>query len=105
AFLIALVSASRPSDLVRIDLSTIRVSRSSLSFQCIDPKEFKIALAHSSSTMKKNSKSIFVGSFPENDRLCPYSALTTLLQRTQDWQVSSLQKRSLFLITRQPYNP
>jgi len=63
AFLLALVTASRPSDLTRLDLSTARVSRSSYSFDCIDPKEFKIAVSHYQNPMIGKVTSGEVGKF------------------------------------------
>jgi hypothetical protein len=42
AFLLALVTASRPSDLRRINLSTLKVTHSSLMVECIKLKEYNI---------------------------------------------------------------
>ena len=52
AFLMALVTASRPSNLRKIELTTDRVSSLSYRFDCIELKEYKIAIAHSASTNK-----------------------------------------------------
>jgi hypothetical protein len=52
AFLVALVSASRPSDLIRINASSAKITDSGCVFTCIEPKEFKIATAHSPTTSK-----------------------------------------------------
>ena len=105
AFLMALVTASRPSDLVRLDLSTARISESSYSFECIEPKEYKIALAHSASTTKQRIKVVYVGSYPDNPNLCPYSALRSLISRTDHFRTSNSKKKAIFLISRQPYTP
>ena len=75
AFLVALVTASRPSDLTRIDITSIHKSDSSFSFDCVDPKEFKIALSHSASTSKQRSKRMYIGSYSTAPRLCPFSAV------------------------------
>ena len=105
AFLVALVSASRPSDLARIDISTIKESSNGLSLDCLEPKEYKIARAHSSSTSKSRTKKIFVGKYSENIHLCPYSAVKDLLSRTESWRDTANKRKSLFLISRHPYNP
>jgi len=105
AFLIALVTASRPSDIFRMDLSTAVLSESSLSIDCVAPKEYNIALAHSTATSKKRVKKVFIGSYSENPLLCPFSALQSLLSRTSHFRTSSNRKKSIFLISRQPYTP
>ena len=105
AFLLALVTACRPSDLKRIDLTSARTTSSSYSFDCILPKEYKIAKSHSPSTTKSPVKRIFIGSYPEDLSLCPFDSLQTLLSRTATWRTSPTQKRSLFLITRDPHTP
>ena len=105
AFLLALVTASRPSDLHRIDITTITRSSYGCRFQCIDPKEYKIAIAHSSSTTKKRTKSLFVGPYEENVNLCPLSAVHSLINRTAQWRITSTTKKALFLISRDPHNP
>lgn len=104
-FLIALVTASRPSDLTKIDMSTAKITNVSYSFECIAPKESKIALAHAPSTTKRRSKTVFIGSYSDNPHLCPYSALKTLISRTSHLRTSNDRKRSIFLITKQPYTP
>jgi hypothetical protein len=105
AFLLALVTASRPSDLVRIDASSVRVSEDSYTFTCCHPKEYKIAVAHSASTTKPSSKTLFVGSYSEDPSLCPFSAVRSLLDRTSEWRLDDRRQKSLFLITRQPHTP
>ena len=101
----ALVTASHPSDLTRIDLSTARLTSNSYFFNCIAPKESKIALAHAPSTTKSRTKTVFVGSYPDNPDLCPFSALKTLISRTSHLRTSNDRKRSIFLITKQPFTP
>jgi hypothetical protein len=104
-FLLALVTASRPSDLRRIDLFTLKVTCSLLMVECIKPKEYNIAKAHSLTTNKSASKRIYIGLYESSEYLCPYSALTTLIKRTQTWRDTTEKKKSLFLITREPYAP
>ena len=103
AFLMALVSASRPSDLVRIDATSMKESDNGYSFNCIEPKEFKIAIAHSTTTSKPNVKRIFIGKYPDDSHLCPFLAVQSLLQRTTEWRSNNSKKKSLFLITRSSY--
>ncbi|CAB4399776.1 unnamed protein product [Rhizophagus irregularis] len=52
AFLLALISACRPSDLHRINAFDYTKTRSSISFNCVTPKEYNIVVAHSASTTK-----------------------------------------------------
>jgi hypothetical protein len=105
AFLLALVSACRPSDLHRIDENNYVQTRSGITFSCIAPKEYKIAIAHSGSSSKPRTKKLYIGTYPEDKLLCPYEAVTTLLLRTKPWRVSPMQKNALFLITRDPHTP
>ena len=105
AFLLALVTACRPSDLRRIDLSTLRKTSTSMKFACVLPKEYKIARAHSLSTSKPASKQIYVGRYADEEDLCPYNSLSTLLSRTEEWRSSEAQQRAVFLITRSPHTP
>ena len=104
AFLVALVTASRPSDLTRIDLTSARITRSSYSFDCIEPKEYKIAMSHSSST-KRRIKTLFIGSYDDSPTLCPFRALNSLLSRTSHFRNTTDSQKSIFLISRQPYSP
>ncbi|GBC31876.1 hypothetical protein GLOIN_2v1786700 [Rhizophagus irregularis DAOM 181602=DAOM 197198] len=105
AFLLALISACRPSDLHQINAFDYTKTRSSISFNCVAPKEYNIAVAHSASTTKSRLKKIFVGVYPDERHLCPYEAVTSLLSRTSLWRVSADQKRALFLITKEPHSP
>jgi hypothetical protein len=82
-FLLALVTASRPSDLRRIDLFTLKVTCSLLMVECIKPKEYNIAKTHSLTTNKSASKRIYIGLYESSEYLCPYSTLTTLIKCTQ----------------------
>ncbi|RGB41910.1 hypothetical protein C1646_684437 [Rhizophagus diaphanus] len=86
SFLIALVTASRPLDLKRIDLFTLKITRNSITLECIKPKEYNIAKAHSLSSTKS-------------------PAFITLIDRTRQWRDTEDKKKSLFLITREPYSP
>ena len=101
----ALVSACRPSDLYKINAESCKRTRNGITFDCIAPKEYKIAVAHSSSTSKSPVKRVYVGSYPEEPSLCPYEAVNTLLIRSRSWRNSPDQKRALFLISRDPYTP
>jgi len=83
AFLLALVTASRPSDLRRIDLNTMKMTRKSITFECIKPKEYNIAKAHSLFTSKHQTKKLYIGSYEEDLLLCPYNAFTTFMERTR----------------------
>lgn len=105
AFLLALVTACRPSDLHRINVLSCKSSNLGYTFECVEPKEYKIAVAHSLATSKSRVKKLFIGKYQENRSLCPYEAVTTLLSRTQQWRDTEKQKKALFLITRQPYTP
>ncbi|CAG8809413.1 38859_t:CDS:2, partial [Gigaspora margarita] len=46
AFLCALSSASKPSDLARLDLTTLTNTQNGITIQCINPKEINIAIGH-----------------------------------------------------------
>jgi hypothetical protein len=105
AFLMALVTASRPSDLRRIDLTTVKVSRTSITMDCINPKEYNIARSHSLSTTKSPNKRIYIGSYDDDPQLCPYKALTVLLERTELWRSTPDKKKAIFLISRDPHTP
>jgi hypothetical protein len=105
AFLLALVTASRPSDLRKTDLTTLRKSSTSIKLECIAPKEYKIARAHSLSTTKAPVKQLYIGVYKDDPYLCPYAALTALLSRTEDWRNTMDQKRAIFLITVGPHTP
>lgn len=100
AFLMALVSACHPSDLHHIDAQDYKRTRHRFLFSCIAPKEYNIAIAHSASTSKARSKSIFIGVYSDNNRLCPYEAITTLLSRTSQWRTSIDHKRTFSLLPR-----
>ena len=105
AFLMALVSACRPSDLHRLDAHNYTRTRTAFSFSCITPKEYNIAIAHSASTSKSRSKTVYIGTYSEEKRLCPYEAITDFLIRTRPWRSSMDKKRALFLITKDPHTP
>ncbi|RGB23668.1 hypothetical protein C1646_774169 [Rhizophagus diaphanus] len=68
AFLLALVTVCRLSDLKRLDLSALKSSDTGFSLDCVEPKEYKIARFHS-------SKKVYVRQYDENTLLCSYSAL------------------------------
>ncbi|CAG8776292.1 4627_t:CDS:2, partial [Gigaspora margarita] len=70
AFLCALLSASRPSNLARLDLTTMTNTQNGITIQCINPKEINIAIATS---------------------LCHY------LDRTQNLQFTNEQRTAVFL--------
>src|SRR5206468_11788032 len=89
AFLLTLVTACRPSDLQKIDLTSVRLTSSSCSFNCLLPKEYKIARSHSVSTSKSPVKRIFVESYPDDILLCPFNSMQTLLSRTTPWRTTS----------------
>ena len=91
AFLMVLVSACRPSDLHRLNALSYRQSSSGCTFNCIDPKEYKIAVAHSTLTSKSRVKQIFINAYPENLQLCPFDAIKVLMIRTQSWRISESQ--------------
>src|SRR5207248_9788090 len=93
-----------PSDLKKIDLTSIRETVSSYSFDCLLPKEYKIARSHSSSTTKNPVKRIFIEEFPKDPLLCPFNSVWILLSRTAPWRTTPDKKSSLFLITRDPHN-
>lgn len=105
AFLLALVTACRPSDIHKIDLSSMHVTDTTYSFDCVMPKEYKIARSHSTSTSKSPIKRIFIEAYKDDSQLCPYDALHTLLSRTTSWRISTKQQNSLFLINREPHSP
>ncbi|PKK58933.1 hypothetical protein RhiirC2_795561 [Rhizophagus irregularis] len=75
AFLVALVIASHPSNIVRMDLITLQATDNSYSFDCVAPKEYNIASVHSTATTKRRIKRIFIGSYSDNILLCPFSTL------------------------------
>ncbi|PKY46549.1 hypothetical protein RhiirA4_402602, partial [Rhizophagus irregularis] len=66
AFLLALVTASRPSDLKKVNVTTIKSSSSGYTLECRDPKEYKIARSHSLSTSKSSAKKLYVGQYEED---------------------------------------
>ncbi|RGB41694.1 hypothetical protein C1646_738985 [Rhizophagus diaphanus] len=102
SFLTALITASRPLDLKRTDLFMLKISRNSITLECIKPKEYNIAKAHSLSSTKSPRKKFYIGNY-DDERLCPYSAFTTLIDRTRQWRDTEDKKKSLFLITRESY--
>ncbi|CAB4407168.1 unnamed protein product [Rhizophagus irregularis] len=104
AFLIALVTASRPSDIIRMDLTTLQATDNSYSFDCVAPKEYNIASAHSTATIKRRIKRIFIGSYSDNLLLCPFLTLKVFLSKIEHFRTTLKQKRSIFLITKQPYS-
>jgi hypothetical protein len=104
SFLLALVTACRQSDLKRIDLTTLRRTSTSITLSCVHPKEYKIARSHSLSTSKSPVKQIYISIYIENPLLCPYMSLSSLFSRTETWRISNEQKRSIFLITREPHS-
>jgi hypothetical protein len=79
SFLLALVTACRPSDLRKIDLSTLRRTFTSIKLECLLPK----ARSHFSFTSKSSIKQIYIGLYKDDSLLCPYSALVLLLFRTE----------------------
>ena len=62
-------------------------------------------MAHSGSTKKQREKVIYIGSFSDETRLCPYEVISALLSQTDTWRTSDNQKRALFLITKEPHIP
>ncbi|CAB4393757.1 hypothetical protein RhiirA1_56212 [Rhizophagus irregularis] len=66
AFLLALVTASRPSDLKKVNVTTIKSSSSGYTLECRDPKEYKIVRSHSLSTSKSSAKKLYVGQYEED---------------------------------------
>ncbi|CAG8803548.1 16415_t:CDS:1 [Gigaspora margarita] len=81
AFLIALESASRPSDLHRINLGTLQKTSYGISFFVINPKETNILILHGGN--KSVSKKIFIDYY-ENTELCSALAVLKLLEQTQE---------------------
>ncbi|RGB32861.1 hypothetical protein C1646_762386 [Rhizophagus diaphanus] len=67
-FLVALVMASHPSDIVRMDLMTLQATDNSYSFDCVALKEYNIASVHSTA-MTKLKQSISGQHQSKNDRL------------------------------------
>jgi hypothetical protein len=105
SFLLALITACRPSDLKKIDLTTLRRTSTSITLSCVYPKEYKIARSHSLSTSKSPIKQIYISIYTEDPLLCPYMSLSSLLSRTEAWRISNEQKCSIFLIIRKPHSP
>jgi hypothetical protein len=105
AFLLALVTASRPSDLRKIDLTTFRDLDTGCTLECIEPKEYKIARSHSLTTSKSPTKKLYVGKYNDEPCLCPYTTLQCLLTRTHSWRDDLKKQEALFLITRPPHTP
>src|SRR5581483_12391948 len=66
-------------------------------------KKYNISLAHSESTLKSCSKTVFISTYPEKKLLCPYETITDLMTRTHPWKNFTEQKCALFLIMRDPH--
>ncbi|CAB4433964.1 unnamed protein product [Rhizophagus irregularis] len=99
AFLLALVTASRPSDLKKVNITTIKSSSSGYTLECRDPKEHKSAKSHSL------TKKLYAGRYEEDSLICPYNALQCLLNRTQTWRDDPKNKHVLFLISKLSHTP
>ncbi|CAG8823075.1 34265_t:CDS:2, partial [Gigaspora margarita] len=76
AFLIALGTASRPSNLQRIDLRTLCKSKQRILLEITNPKEVNISIAHGGN--KYRTKKIFIDYYDNYD-LCPVSTMLKLL--------------------------
>jgi hypothetical protein len=72
--------ASHPSNIVRMDLTTLQESENSYS---LDFVEYNIASAHSSTMTKLRIKCIFIGSYVDTPLLCPFSTLKIFLSKTE----------------------
>ncbi|CAG8852541.1 2709_t:CDS:1, partial [Gigaspora margarita] len=103
AFLLAITTASRPSDLVRIEATSKVLTPNGAIFTIRNPKEHKISLAHSSN--KPATKRIYVGDYPELPEISPLAAVNTLLSRTHAWCFTDEQKASLLLTSTGLHNP
>ncbi|CAG8436131.1 10656_t:CDS:2 [Funneliformis caledonium] len=93
SFLLALVTASRPSDLRKVNLTTMKDLNTSYS------------KSHSLTTSKSPTKKIYVGRYNDDPFLCPYNALQFLLSRTRSWRDNQKKQEALFLITKPPHTP
>ncbi|GBC06023.1 hypothetical protein RclHR1_06570007 [Rhizophagus clarus] len=101
AFLLALATASRPSNLRRVYLST---DKKTYSFGFIQSKVMELHSIHSLSSTKAPVNKIYTGTHNE-EYFCPYKAFTAFTERTQSCHDTLEKKRALFLITRKPFSP
>ena len=76
-----------------------------MKMDCVYPKEYKIARSHSLTTSKSPSKPIYISIYPDEPLLCPFTTLSSLLERTEFWRISDDQKSCIFLITTGPHTP
>jgi hypothetical protein len=98
AFLVALVTASRPSDIVKMDLTTLQATDNSYSFDCVALKKYNIASAHSTATTKCRIKRIFIGSYSDNLLLCPFLTLKVFLSKTEYFRITPNKNNCFFLL-------
>ncbi|CAG8659998.1 24406_t:CDS:2, partial [Cetraspora pellucida] len=108
AFLCALGTASRPSDLSRLDLTSLTITTNAITLNCLNPKELKIsnsrALTQGSRATRSSVKKIVIGDF-ENRSLSPKVALLTMLEATQHLRTTREQKECVFLSSMPPHAP
>ncbi|CAG8805010.1 382_t:CDS:2, partial [Gigaspora margarita] len=100
AFLTALGTAIRPSNLQRIDLRTLCKSKQGISLEITNPKEVNISIAHGGN--KYRTKKIFIDYYNDHD-LCPASTMLKLLDRTQKWRNIPELQEHLFLTSTTPH--
>ncbi|RIB27134.1 hypothetical protein C2G38_2029652 [Gigaspora rosea] len=102
AFLLALTSASRPSDLHRISIRSMTATKDGYVLQIQKPKEHNISIAHGGK--KSSKKSIAIGFYKEEPAICPASVFSTLLNRTSEWRLRAEGEDKPFLSLVPPHN-
>ncbi|CAG8679794.1 2612_t:CDS:2, partial [Dentiscutata heterogama] len=102
AFLLAITTGSRPSDLCRLDMTSISRSRGGINIKCIMPKEAKISTAKGGN---KRSKIVFIGKYDDEPLLCPLTTLNCLKERIDHLNIPTESKKHLFISSRIPHKP
>ncbi|CAG8769604.1 17846_t:CDS:10, partial [Cetraspora pellucida] len=97
AFLLAITTACRLSDLSRIDITSQVQTEHSMMFNIKNPKEHKISIAHGSN--KSQIKRVYIGNYEELPEISPLNAVNTLLKHTNAWRITKEQREHLFLIS------
>ncbi|RIB13170.1 hypothetical protein C2G38_2198570 [Gigaspora rosea] len=103
AFLLAITTASRPSDLARIEATSKVLTSNGAIFMIRNPKEHKISLAHGGN--KLATKKSYVSDYPDLPEISPLAAVNVLLSRTQVWRFTDEQKASLLLTSTGLHKP
>ncbi|CAG8846839.1 12315_t:CDS:1, partial [Gigaspora margarita] len=103
AFLLAITTASRPSDLARIDFSSCKLMDNGVLLTIKNSKKYKISLSHSRN--KLYTKQIYVEDYTELPDIFSIMAVNVLLKYTESWRKTIEQKSCLLLTSTSNYKP